>query len=119
MDGPICRSANQLAAMGAPAPIISSAMMIRSMPGRPPPPCSTGHVIPMNPSAASTLENSLEWPLIHESWNRPYSATPCSATARARAPQLLPLGPHGEVEAHGSRSTSTGRHPARPVEGCQ
>ena len=85
MDGPICRSANQLAAMGAPAPIISSAMMIRSMPGRPPPPCSTGHVIPMNPSAASTLENSLEWPLIHESWNRPYSATPCSATARARA----------------------------------
>ena len=57
--------------MGAPALIISSAMMMRSIPGRPPPPKVTGQVIPMNPSAARTLENSLECPLIHESWYRP------------------------------------------------
>ena len=60
-------------------------MMIRSMPGRPPPPCSDGQVMPMKPSAASTLENSFECPLIHESLNRPCSATPRSATARALA----------------------------------
>ena len=71
MDGPIWRSANQLAAMGAPALIISSAMMMRSIPGRPPPPCSAGQVMPMKPSAASTRENSLEWPLIHESLHWP------------------------------------------------
>ena len=71
MEGPICRSANQLAATGAPALIISSAMMTRSMPGRPPPPTSVGQVIPIQPSAASTLENSLEYPLIQESCHFP------------------------------------------------
>ena len=84
MDGPICRSATQLAAIGAPALIISSAMMIRSIPGRPPPPTSVGQVMPIQPSDASTLANSFEYPLIHESCHRPNWATPSAATARAR-----------------------------------
>ena len=46
-------------------------MMTRSMPGRPPPPTSVGQVIPIQPSAASTLENSLEYPLIQESCHFP------------------------------------------------
>ena len=36
---------------GAPAEIISSATISRSMGGRPPPPCSTGHVMPIQPCA--------------------------------------------------------------------
>ncbi len=37
------------------------------------------------PSAAMTLANSLEKPLIHESLYRPNSATPSAATERARS----------------------------------
>ena len=58
--GPIWRSPNQLAAIGAPALIISSPTMSRSIGGRPPPPNSFGHVMPIHPSAASSRENSFE-----------------------------------------------------------
>ena len=55
------------------------------MGGRPPPPCSTGQVMPIQPCAASSRENSRENPLIHESLWRPNRATASSATFRARA----------------------------------
>jgi hypothetical protein len=43
-----------MAAMGAPALIISSATIKRSIGGREAPPCSTGQLIPTQPSAAIT-----------------------------------------------------------------
>ena len=58
--GPICRSANHIAAIGAPAAISSSPMISRSIAGRPPPPSSIGHVSPIQPSAAISLAKSLE-----------------------------------------------------------
>ena len=58
--GPIWRSANHIAAIGAPAVISSSPMIRRSIGGRPPPPNSVGHVSPIQPWAASCLANSLE-----------------------------------------------------------
>ena len=50
----------ELAAMGAPALIIYSATMTRSMAGRSPPPNSFGHAMPRKPCAASSFENSFE-----------------------------------------------------------
>ena len=81
--GPIWRSANHIAAIGAPAAISSSPMISRSIGGRPPPPCSAGHVRPIQPRAAISLANSDEKPLIHESLLRPKRATASAATSRA------------------------------------
>ena len=53
-------AAHQLAAMGAPAEISSSAVITRSISGRPAPPNSFGHVIPIRPSLASKIEYSFE-----------------------------------------------------------
>ena len=95
--GPICRSANHMAAIGAPAAISSSPMIRRSIGGRPPPPNSSGHVSPIQPSAASSLANSDENPLIHESLVRPNRATASAATSRACCAQRHLLRRPGEV----------------------
>src|SRR4051812_33248514 len=71
--------------MGAPATISASATSSRSIGGRPPPPCSAGHVMPNQPRAPSWRENGREKPHIHESWVRPYRATASAATASASA----------------------------------
>ena len=81
--GPIWRSANHIAAIGAPAAISSSPMIRRSIAGRPPPPNSVGQVSPIQPRAAISLANSDEKPLIHESLLRPKRATASAATSRA------------------------------------
>mgnify|MGYP000978016678 CR=1 FL=1 len=39
---------------------VTAATINRSIPGRPPPPNSLGHVMPIQPRAASSCENSLE-----------------------------------------------------------
>ena len=58
--GPIWRSANHMEAMGAPAEIISSATMTRSIGGRSWPPYSVGQPMPIQPSAAMIWANSFE-----------------------------------------------------------
>jgi len=56
-----------MAAIGAPAAIISSATITRSIGGRSWPPCSLGQPMPIQPSSAMRLAKSFENPLIHES----------------------------------------------------
>ena len=97
-----------------PALIISSAITMRSMAGRPPPPNSTGQVMPIQPSAARTRENSLENPLIHESVWLPYSATPPAATSRARARSDSSSGPRAKSNIGVSLS---GRRPPAGATG--
>ena len=65
--GPIWRSANQAAAMGAPTLMSASNTTNRSSTGRPPPPCSTGQVMPSHPRAPSSSAKARSWPVIHVS----------------------------------------------------
>ena len=105
--GPICRSANHMAAMGAPAAIISSATITRSIGGRSRPPCSAGHPIPIQPSAAMTAANSFENPLIHESLQRPKRATPSAATRAGAGAERFQLGVEHEVHQPAGRAQAS------------
>src|SRR5690606_15872044 len=62
--GPIWRSANQAAAIGAPVLMSASKTTKRSSGLRPPPPCSTGQVMPSHPRAPSSAANSRSCPVI-------------------------------------------------------
>src|SRR3954467_317509 len=93
-EGPIWRSANHIEAIGAPALIISSPTINRSIGGRPPPPNSVGQVMPIHPCAANSLANSFEYPLIHESLCLPKRATASVATLRARSRNSTCSGVH-------------------------
>src|SRR4029078_7911647 len=88
------RSANHIDAIGAPALIISSPTINRSIAGRPPPPNSVGHVMPIQPGAANSLANSLEHPLIHEALFRTHRAHASVATLRARSRNSTCSGVH-------------------------
>ena len=58
--GPIWRSANHEAAIGAPFSMRVSVTTNRSREVRPPPPWSTGHVIPIQPRPPSSRDSSRE-----------------------------------------------------------
>jgi len=90
--GPIWRSANHIPAIGAPAEIISSPTITRSIDDLSYPPCFLGQLMPIQPSDAIICENSDEYPFIQLSVNRPNFLTPSAATFAARSLKSLSSG---------------------------
>ena len=81
--GPIWRSANHDVATGAPSAMSASNTTNRSSALRPPPPSSTGQVMPSQPRPASSFENDREVPTSQESSRIARSAAAARPTVRA------------------------------------
>jgi len=83
--GPIWRSANHEVATGAPPAMSASNTTKRSRGERPPPPSSTGQVMPSQPRSASSRENAREVPMSQESSGTSTRGRQRAASSRASA----------------------------------